>query len=871
MQEVTIKPKSIFKHHVTVESSGRELYWNFTTKFKNLSFGLFKRVEASERLSISLLTQSGTVISEKGSFTALPKEKLNGEMILNNGSKLSNAQKDSNDNLQSLSNSTSKKSGQKVLDLIKEPGFDLIEIVPVSHYESKVDPTNTVKREYDGWILKKGDKKKQGYSKRWLKIDCDGKLQYFKTPGGASRASLMLSKAAVRLSHDQLLIDIDSGQNIFHFKAISAQDFQKVISVIEVYVVVTDFQAEEQADSVTSNNATVKSNFTLSKVTIPEVMENQKEIDNLIASLGNQITNLNGISLSLKSKLNGKPSSKDVIQSLNLINQSIQDIHNSTLKVKENITQTNLNYQMVLDHVKLTENLFQDSINDNNKLRGLLGLEAVNRNYFVTRLSARNSQSLYSLQTNDVFYDAELQKLDDQSDDEDQLNLEIDLNIGTHSRQESLENVNERNASSCSNLSNFDEDNNSNARSASFLQVATAIPSVEAPRKRRITLPAPTSSMQNVSIMSILRNNVGKDLSTVAMPIVLNEPLNLLQKLCEELEYSELLDQAAESNDPTERLLLISAFAVSGYASTINRAGRKPFNPLLGETFEYIREDKGFKFISEKVSHHPPIMACHAEGKNYSFFQDSFVKPKFWGKSMELIPSGTTHVILKNRNEHYTWGKVTTCMRNIFSGNRYVEHYGTMNVKNHSIGSVCQLQFKESSYFSTSKNEISGSVFDIKGKKLCSIRGKWDESFNKYEDATPNTLQVIWRSKPAPPNHQDMYGFSYFAADLNDLTPDLTKYLPKTDTRFRPDQRKYEQGHVEEAEIEKQRLEQKQRDARKKNEDVFAPSWFELKNSAEESKENSASGVEGKSWQLKTDSSYWDKRGNFKNELDLFS
>ncbi|KAJ3224530.1 hypothetical protein HK099_008329 [Clydaea vesicula] len=766
MQEVTIKPKSIFKHHVTVESSGRELYWNFTTKFKNLSFGLFKRVEASERLSISLLTQSGTVISEKGSFTALPKEKLNGEMILNNGSKLSNAQKDSNDNLQSLSNSTSKKSGQKVLDLIKEPGFDLIEIVPVSHYESKVDPTNTVKREYDGWILKKGDKKKQGYSKRWLKIDCDGKLQYFKTPGGirASRASLMLSKAAVRLSHD-------SGQNIFHFKAISAQDFQKVISVIEVYVVVTDFQAEEQADSVTSNNATVKSNFTLSKVTIPEVMENQKEIDNLIASLGNQITNLNGISLSLKSKLNGKPSSKDVIQSLNLINQSIQDIHNSTIKVKENITQTNLNYQMVLDHVKLTENLFQDSINDNNKLRGLLGLEAVNRNYFVTRLSARNSQSLYSLQTNDVFYDAELQKLDDQSDDEDQLNLEIDLNIGTHSRQESLENVNERNASSCSNLSNFDEDNNSNARSASFLQVATAIPSVEAPRKRRITLPAPTSSMQNVSIMSILRNNVGKDLSTVAMPIVLNEPLNLLQKLCEELEYSELLDQAAESNDPTERLLLISAFAVSGYASTINRAGRKPFNPLLGETF----------------------------------------------------------------------------------------------------GSVCQLQFKESSYFSTSKNEISGSVFDIKGKKLCSIRGKWDESFNKYEDATPNTLQVIWRSKPAPPNHQDMYGFSYFAADLNDLTPDLTKYLPKTDTRFRPDQRKYEQGHVEEAEIEKQRLEQKQRDARKKNEDVFAPSWFELKNSAEESKENSASGVEGKSWQLKTDSSYWDKRGNFKNELDLFS
>jgi oxysterol-binding protein-related protein 3/6/7 len=81
-------------------------------------------------------------------------------------------------------------------------------------------------------------------------------------------------------------------------------------------------------------------------------------------------------------------------------------------------------------------------------------------------------------------------------------------------------------------------------------------------------------------------------------------------------------------------LTISSAFAVSAYASTFHRAGRKPFNPLLGETYECIREDKGFKFISEKVSHHPPIMACHAESENYVFYQQSHVKTKFWGKSM---------------------------------------------------------------------------------------------------------------------------------------------------------------------------------------------------------------------------------------------
>lgn len=47
--------------------------------------------------------------------------------------------------------------------------------------------------------------------------------------------------------------------------------------------------------------------------------------------------------------------------------------------------------------------------------------------------------------------------------------------------------------------------------------------------------------------------------------------------------------------------VLIAAFAASGYASTYFRAGSKPFNPVLGETYECIREDKGFRFFSEQV------------------------------------------------------------------------------------------------------------------------------------------------------------------------------------------------------------------------------------------------------------------------------
>ena len=105
----------------------------------------------------------------------------------------------------------------------------------------------------------------------------------------------------------------------------------------------------------------------------------------------------------------------------------------------------------------------------------------------------------------------------------------------------------------------------------------------------------------------------------------------------------------------------VAAFAVSSFSLNFHRAGRKPFNPILGETYECVREDKGFKFIAEQVcvcvsvwvrlyciswmetlhvmhslidvcsplfpssifqvSHHPPIAACHCTSPNFNFWQ----------------------------------------------------------------------------------------------------------------------------------------------------------------------------------------------------------------------------------------------------------
>lgn len=340
---------------------------------------------------------------------------------------------------------------------------------------------------------------------------------------------------------------------------------------------------------------------------------------------------------------------------------------------------------------------------------------------------------------------------------------------------------------------------------------------------RRTVLPVPRPPTEGLSLWNLLSRNIGKDLSQISMPVALNEPLNVLQRLCEELEYSELLDKAASLEDPYERMVEIAAFAVSSYASTLSRAGNKPFNPLLGETYECIREDKGFRFLAEQVSHHPPISACHAESQNFTFWQDARVKTKFWGKSMEFQPLGSVHVLLPKTGDLYTWNKVTTCVHNLFSNQRWVDQYGELRISNGRI--TCKLTFSKASYWSAKRHEVVGAVFDESGKPVRRLFGKWSESL--YCGVAPSA-RCIWRAGTLPPNHERYYGFTRFAIELNELGPDA-HLLPPTDTRFRPDQRALEEGDLATAESLKLQLESAQRERRKQREEMNIPyeaRWF---------------------------------------------
>lgn len=64
--------------------------------------------------------------------------------------------------------------------------------------------------------------------------------------------------------------------------------------------------------------------------------------------------------------------------------------------------------------------------------------------------------------------------------------------------------------------------------------------------ERRVKLPDPIEKEKGVSLWSMIKDNIGKDLTRVCLPVYFNEPISSLQKCFEDLEYSHLLDQAYE-------------------------------------------------------------------------------------------------------------------------------------------------------------------------------------------------------------------------------------------------------------------------------------------------------------------------------------
>ncbi|ONI03435.1 hypothetical protein PRUPE_6G256800 [Prunus persica] len=328
----------------------------------------------------------------------------------------------------------------------------------------------------------------------------------------------------------------------------------------------------------------------------------------------------------------------------------------------------------------------------------------------------------------------------------------------------------------------------------------------------------------------VMQKYIGSDVtSLVTLPVLIFEPMTMLQKMAELMEYSHLLDLADECEDPYMRLVYASSFFISVYFAF--QRTWKPFNPILGETYEMVNHG-GITFISEQVSHHPPMSAGHAENEHFIYDITSKVKTKFLGNSIDIYPVGRTRLTLKKDGVVLDLAPPPTKVNNLIFGRTWVDSPGDMVLTNLTTGDKVVLYFQPCGWFGSGRYEVDGYVYNSAEEPKILMTGKWNESMSYQPcdsegEPLPGTELKEVRVADVPEN--DKFQYTHFAHKINsfDTAP---KKLLASDSRLRPDRYALEQGDLSKAGFEKSSLEERQRDEKKNRVakgQEFTPRWFD--------------------------------------------
>jgi hypothetical protein len=778
---------------------------------------------------------------------------------------------------------------------------------------SRPDSENGFPSYHVGVLQKRRRKRGQGYARRFFSLDfatCTLSY-YYSRNSSALRGAIPLSLAAIAADERRREINIDSGAEIWHLKANNAKDFEEWTTALE--------KASNSARGVDKEAAPTQDKGLKVKTTGLQSASSKEEehewaqVESLVSrivgtrdavrrlSKDTALQNSRQSSVPRPSSSSGQPTEeggdyfppqtsekrpfwkrKPSTPTPNTPS-GIRSSMASQLAIPAPATASSVGAQgtdtrkprrsheeqNMHDHCTSLLNDLDAVLSD---FQSLIASSKRRRAANTVPMSAMSMHSVESASTGE-FYDAEA----GEGDHPQVMIIGRRSEEGTQS-SETEEDKDGDNASTSSSggSEEFEHVNGAAALFPVKPKTLEPLPIKVAPKRRNVI---PAATVMPPSLIGFLRKNVGKDLSTISMPVSANEPLSLLQRSAEILEYCDLLNTAADQNDPTKRLLYVAAFAVSQFSNSRakERAIRKPFNPMLGETYELVRSEQevpgGFRLLVEKVSHRPVRMACQADSAKWSIGQSPAPTQKFWGKSAELITDGRIRMVLRipdGSEERYTWNVATVFLRNVVMGEKYVEPVGNMTITNETTGAKAIVEFKQKGMFGGRSEDVQVDAYDPEGRQTgVTLQGTWTSSLRLLE-AGKSSGNEIWRVGDLVDDAPNRYGLTTFAANLNEITDIEKGKLPKTDSRLRPDQRYAEGGDLDQAEDWKAKLEEAQRVRRRQMEErgeSWKPKWFVR---AEGGVEEDGEEV----WKLKGGKDgYWEERekGTWKSVEDVFA
>ncbi|XP_065167582.1 oxysterol-binding protein-related protein 9 [Atheta coriaria] len=255
---------------------------------------------------------------------------------------------------------------------------------------------------------------------------------------------------------------------------------------------------------------------------------------------------------------------------------------------------------------------------------------------------------------------------------------------------------------------------------------------------------------------------IGMDLTKVVLPTFILERRSLLEMYADYFAHPDIFVGIADQKDPRDRMVQVVRWYLSSYhAGRKSCVAKKPYNPILGETFTchwdvYQNKDPNCRkvhdgpvpwasedqltFVAEQVSHHPPISAFYAEhyNKRITFNAYIYTKSKFLGLSICVYNIGCGIVNVLDHDEQYVVTFPNGYGRSILTV-PWIELGGSVTITCAKTGYSSNIEFLTKPFYGNKKHKITADVFAPNDKKpFLSINGEWNGVMEaKWNDKEP--------------------------------------------------------------------------------------------------------------------------------------
>ncbi|CAG8715597.1 25234_t:CDS:2 [Dentiscutata erythropus] len=250
-----------------------------------------------------------------------------------------------------------------------------------------------------------------------------------------------------------------------------------------------------------------------------------------------------------------------------------------------------------------------------------------------------------------------------------------------------------------------------------------------------------------LGLISQLRK--GMDLHRVTLPTFVLEPRSMLERITDFMSHPELILGVSKQNNELQRFVNVVRYYLSGWH--IKPKGvKKPYNPVLGEHFrarwKFPDNTESF-FVSEQVSHHPPISAYYYASPENNLIISGDIRPKskFLGNSAATLMQGESQIFFTNRpGEVYQITMPNVYARGILFGRMVLELGDNATVRCEKNDLVCELEFRTKGFFTGSYNSIYGKIKrESTGECLYEITGKWSDIMH-IKNLTTGKKEVLF-------------------------------------------------------------------------------------------------------------------------------